>query len=158
MIQARRLVEAIEAHSDELTALLVRQLKEHHQTISYRRVGDIELASRVRNIYGHLGFWIRSSSELQLEDVFLRIGRERCREGIPLSEVVAGQLLTRQNLWAFIDGEPGDSVLELRGELDLQILVVRFFDRAIYHTVRGYEAEVKEQSQSRARAEAVGAR
>ena len=146
-MQARRLVDLIEAHSDELTARLVRLLKENRQTLGYRKLDDLELGRRARAIYGHLGFWIRSTSDLQLEDAFFELGRERCREGIPLADVVAGQILTRTNLWEFIDSQAGDSAAELRGELDLQILVVRFFDRTIHHTVRGYEAEMKAEAQ-----------
>ncbi len=148
MMQARRLVDLIEKHADELTARLVRQLKENRHTIGYRRLDDLELGRRARAIYEHLGYWIRSSSDLQLDDAFFDLGRERCREGIPLADVVAGQILTRTNLWEFVDAQAGDTAADLRGELDLQILVVRFFDRTIHHTVRGYEAEMKEESQS----------
>ena len=48
-------------------------------------------------------------------------------------------LLTRRNLWDFIDSQGADNILELRQQLDLELLVVRFYDRAIHHTVRGYE-------------------
>jgi hypothetical protein len=56
-----------------------------------------------------------------------------------VSDLVGALLLTRRNLWAFIETMVGDTILELRQEMDLQLLVVRFFDRAIYHTVRGFE-------------------
>lgn len=148
MMQARRLVDLIEKHADELTARLVAQLKENRQTAGYRRLDDLEIGRRARAIYEHLGTWLRSSSELQVEDAFFDLGRDRCREGIPLADVVAGQLLTRANLWEYVDSQMGDSAADLRGELDLQILVVRFFDRTILHTVRGYEAAMKEEAQA----------
>lgn len=147
MMQARRLVDLIEKHADELTARLVAQLKENRQTAGYRRLDDLEIGRRARAIHEHLGTWLRSSSELQVEDAFFDLGRDRCREGIPLADVVAAQLLTRSNLWEFVDSRMGDSAADLRGELDLQILVVRFFDRTILHTVRGYEAAMKEHAQ-----------
>ncbi len=49
-------------------------------------------------------------------------------------------LITRRNLWQFVDSQGADTILELRQQLDLELLVVRFFDRAIYHTFRGYQA------------------
>lgn len=154
MSMTRRLVDLIEGHADELTDRVVAGLKRDRQTIGYRRFDDLELGRRARALYAHLGFWLRSSSDLEVEDAFFQVGRERCREGVPLSDVIGAQFLTRRCLWEFIDGKVGDSVVELRGELDLQILVVRFFDRAIYHSARGYEAEAKERAQSGSRATA----
>jgi hypothetical protein len=49
-------------------------------------------------------------------------------------------LLTRRNLWHFVESQGWDTIFDLRQQLDLQLLVVRFFDRAIHHAVRGYEA------------------
>ena len=52
-------------------------------------------------------------------------------------------LLVRRNLWQFVEGarsQGANTSLELRQQLDLELLVVRFFDRAIFHTVRGYES------------------
>ncbi len=149
MSRTRHLVDLIEKHGDDLTARLVALVKEDRQTASFRRFDDLELGRRARAIYGHLGYWLRSSSDLQVEDAFFDVGKDRYREGIPLSDVVAAQLLTRRNLWEFIDEHlAGESAAELRGELDLQILVVRFFDRAILHSVRGFEAARKEEKQA----------
>ena len=47
--------------------------------------------------------------------------------------------LTRRTLWRFVESQPADTVLEVRQQLELEPLVVRFFDRAILHAVRGYE-------------------
>ncbi len=49
-------------------------------------------------------------------------------------------LLVRRNLWQFVESQGANTSLELRQQLDLELLVVRFFDRAIFHTVRGYES------------------
>ncbi|MCK6480998.1 MAG: hypothetical protein HUU06_07935 [Planctomycetaceae bacterium] len=148
MSSTRTLVDLIESHSDALTDRLVSKIRSHQRTLAFHGVDEMELARRARAIYGHLGYWLRSSSELQVEDAFFEVGRERFAEGIPLADVVAAQLLTRRNLWEFLDERlSADSAAELRGELDLQILVVRFFDHTILHTVRGYEAARKEGAQ-----------
>lgn len=49
-----------------------------------------------------------------------------------------GPLPARRPDWEVSEAVAG-TVLEIRQELESQLLVVRFFDRAIYHTVRGYE-------------------
>jgi hypothetical protein len=65
---------------------------------------------------------------------------------------VGALLLTRRNLWEFVEAQTGDTILALRQEIDLQLLVVRFFDRAVYWTARGYETAMEEEA-----AEAAGA-
>lgn len=134
-----RLVALIEKHADDLTARIVRRLREDPRTQSYSRFDDEEVGSRARDVYAHLGQWLESSSEESVEREYKRLGSARRREGVPLAQVVMALLLTRRNLWSFVESQGADSVLELRQQLDLELLVVRFFDRAIYYTVQGYE-------------------
>ena len=135
-----KLVVLIEDHADELTARIVRKVKEDPRTEAYRRFDDAELGERAHNVYANLGRWLSEASEEHIEAEYFRLGQLRRSEQIPLSQVVMGLLLTRRNLWAFIESQGADSILELRQQLDLELLVVRFYDRAIYHTVRGYES------------------
>jgi len=137
----RRLVALIEDHADELTARIVRVVREDPRTSEYRRFDDDDLGRRAHSVYADLGRWLWETSEEPIEEEYFRLGQKRRDEGIALSQVVMALLLTRRNLWQFIDAQGADSILELRQQLDLELLVVRFYDRAIYHTVRGYEAE-----------------
>ncbi len=135
-----RLVNLIEDHADELTGRLVRTVREDPRTIGYRRFDDEELGGRAREVYSHLGRWLGKTSESAVETEYFGLGKIRCAEGIPLSEVVMALLLVRRNLWQFIESLGANTSLELRQQLDLELLVVRFFDRAVFHTVRGYES------------------
>ena len=135
-----RLVALIEDHADELTARLVRRLREDPRTSEYRRFDEAELGRRAHDVYAHLGGWLERASEGRVEEEYFRLGNTRRTEGIAPSQVVSALLLTRRNLWEFVDSVGGNTVLELRQQWDLELLVVRFFDRAIYHTVRGYES------------------
>ncbi len=135
-----RLVDLIEDHADELTGRLVRRVREDPRTIGYRQFDDEELGERAREVYSHLRQWLGKSSESAVEREYFRLGKIRREEGIPLSEVVMALLLVRRNLWQFVESQGANTGLELRQQLDLELLVVRFFDRAIFHTVRGYES------------------
>ena len=136
-----RLVSLIEDHADELTARVVQKLREDPRTPEYRRFDSSELDARARDVYANLGRWLGATAEDAVEAEYFRLGVIRRKEGVPLSQVVMALLLTRRNLWQFVDSQGADSMLELRQQLDLELLVVRFFDRAIHHTVRGYESE-----------------
>jgi hypothetical protein len=135
-----KLVALIEDHADELTARMVRLVRENPATEGYHRFGDEELGERARLVYSNLGQWLSETSENHVEEEYYRLGKLRQKERIPLSQVVMALLLTRRNLWHYVESQGGDTTLELRQQLDLEIMVVRFFDRAIHHTVRGYEA------------------
>jgi hypothetical protein len=133
-----RLVGLIEDHADALTDRLVRKIREDPRTAAYELFDDDELADRGSRVYSHLGRWLGHTSETPVEEEYFRLGQTRRDEGVPLAEVVMALLITRRNLWQFVDSLGADTILELRQQLDLELLVVRFIDRAIYHTVRGY--------------------
>ena len=135
-----RLVCLIEDHADVLAATVARKVHEDPRTSEYQRFADRELVERAHDVYANLGRWLEEASEGEIEEEYMALGRERHREGVPLAQVVMALLLTRRNLWQYVEREGADSMLELRQQPDLEILVVRFFDRAIYYTVRGYEA------------------
>jgi hypothetical protein len=135
-----RLVALIEEHADELAGRMVTQVREDRRTPAYTHFDDAELGERARLVYANLGRWLGEASEEQVEEEYFRLGQTRCGEGIPLSEVVMALLLTRRNLWHFVELQGWDNIFDLRQQLDLELQVVRFFDRAIRHTVRGYEA------------------
>lgn len=134
-----KLVALIETHANELTARMVRLVRENPGTKGYDKIGDEALGDRARLVYSNLGQWLSETSEDHVEAEYCRIGKVRHSEGIPLSHVVMALLLTRRNLWQFIETQGGDTIFDLRQQLDLELMVVRFFDRAIHHTVRGYE-------------------
>lgn len=139
-MMVEKLVALIEGHADELTARMVGLVRKNPMTEGYNRFDDEELGGRARLVYANLGQWLSETSESHVEEEYYRIGQLRCEEGVPLSHVVMALLLTRRNLGRFVESQGWDTIFDLRQQLDLQTLVVRFFDRAIHHAVRGYEA------------------
>jgi hypothetical protein len=133
------LVKLIEDSADELAESMVRKLRESPRMAGYHRFGDDELTERARLVYANLEKWLEEGSEGQVKEEYFQIGQRRCQERIPLSELIWALLLTRRNLWQFIELQGWDTVSDLQRTLELEILVVRFFDRAILHAVRGYE-------------------
>lgn len=138
-MQLEELVKLIENRADDLTELMVRNVRASPRMAAYHRFGDDELGGRARLVYSNLGKWLEQASEGQVEEEYSRLGKVRCQERIPLSQVTWGLLLTRRTLWEFIENQGWETLSDLQRNLDLEILVVRFFDRAILHTVSGYE-------------------
>lgn len=135
------LVRLIEKQADGLAALMVRKIRESPRMAGYHRFGDEELRGRARLVYGNLEKWLEDEAEGLVAQEYLSLGRRRFQERVPLSQVIWALLLTRRTLWEFVESQGWDTMDDLERTLELELLVVRFFDRAILHTVRGYEAE-----------------
>jgi hypothetical protein len=139
-----RLVHLIEDHAEELFRGLLDDLQSNPRTPAYHRLDREELRTRLYDVYRNLGRWLTDTTESHVESVYGDLGRRRRAEGIPLSEVVLALLLAKYHLRDYIRTcGLMDSAVELYQEQELQRLVGRFFDRAVYHTVRGYEHEAK---------------
>jgi hypothetical protein len=139
-MQLDELVKLIEGRADELTDQMVQKVRESPRMAAYHRFGDDELGERARLVYANLGRWLEEASEGDVEEEYFRLGQTRCQERIPLSQVVWGLLLTRRNLWQFVESQGWATISDLQPTLGLELLVVRFFDRAILHAVSGYES------------------
>ena len=137
-----RLVRLIETHADALAGGLEEKVQTNSQVSHFRNVPGHELRERVYEIYRHLGEWLLGKNELDIEHRYREIGARRCRQGVPLSEVVQAIVLTKENLWEFLKSEAVmDRAVEIMGELELLQMLEMFFDRAIYYAAVGYEEQ-----------------
>jgi hypothetical protein len=146
MMMLYRLVHLIESHSQALAACLLDRVQTSEATPDYKNVPPEELRERVYEIYRHLGDWLLTKDELDLERRYLRIGAERARQNVPFSQVAWTIVLTKDNLWEFLKQESSeDRPVEVYGELEMLQLLDHFFDRAIYYAAIGYELRRSDQ-------------
>ena len=137
-----RLVRVIEEHAEELTRGVLSDLAANPRTPAYHNLPADELHRRVYDVYHNLGRWLGDKTEDHVEATFGGLGRKRCSEGVPLSEVVYALVLIKDHLREYIRAVGlVDSAVELYLEEELHLSIGHFFDRALYHTVKGYEAE-----------------
>lgn len=138
-----RLVRRIEEHAEELTRGLLNDLGSNPRTPAYHRLSREELHRRVYEVYRNLGRTLGEESDENIQATYDALGRRRCQEGVPLHEVVFALILTKHHLRDYIRSAGiVDSAVDLYQEEELHIRVGRFFDKAIYFTVKGYEDEV----------------
>jgi len=148
---ANRLIQLIENHSEALTQEAVHDVLANEKTKSFRKVSRAELKPRIAALYQNLGKWLGIPDEDAIRQEYEDWGRTRFRQGIPLSEITYVLILTKKHLRKFIREHglvhfSGDRVtpnellpVELYAIQELNYLVGEFFDRALYHLVRGYE-------------------
>ena len=157
-----RLLQLIQAHAGSLTNEVIMDLRTNERTASFRRLSSSNLESRIGALYSNLGRWIGDSDENAVRVEYEEMGRRRFRENVPVSEIVYVLLLTKQHLRRYIRDHglvdfAGDRTmpeellpLELHSIQELNYQVGEFFDRALYHLARGYEAEAAMDSRSQA--------
>jgi hypothetical protein len=139
---SRRLVQIIEDHAEQLTHDLVDDMRSNNRTPHYHRLSREELHVRTYDVYRNLGRWLNDETESAIESTYTQLGKKRLAEGIPLSEIVYTLGLTKNHLLEYIHfSGMTDSAVELHGDRELQRLVGRFFDKAVYYTVKGFEQE-----------------
>jgi len=151
MMMLYRLVHLIETHSQALASCLQDQVQGSEATPDYKNLPPEELKDRVFEIYRHLGDWLMTKDELDLERRYLKIGAQRARQKVPFSQVAWAIVLTKDNLWEFLKKETRlDRPVEVYGELEMLQLLDHFFDRAIYYAALGYELVRSEEETERA--------
>ena len=155
-----RLLQLIQVHANALTNDVITDLLTNERTAAFRRVSTSDLETRIAALYWNLGNWMGNSDDHAVRAEYEAMGRTRFREGVPISELVYALLLTKQHLRRYIREHglvdfAGDRVmpdellpLELHSIQELNYRVGEFFDRALYHLARGYEAEAAVHGQS----------
>jgi len=140
MMTLYRLVRLIETHSNELASCLLRRVRSSEATAAYDQVPDQDLKDRVYEIYRHLGDWLITRDQFDLEERYEKIGARRANQDVPFSQLVWAIVLTKDNLWEFLKlHSEMERPVEVFGELEMLQLLDLFFDRAIYFAAIGYE-------------------
>ncbi len=140
MLLSTRLVRIIEDHADGLTKGIVKVLRTNPKTTAYQRLSEADVHRRAYGVYRNLGNWLTAMSDDEIEESYRNLAKERQREDIPLSEVIYALTLTKYHLRDYISASGMiDTTMALAQEQELQFLIGRFFDKAIYYTCRGYE-------------------
>ncbi len=141
-----RLVQIIQDHAGELTQGVLNDLAKNPRTAAYHMLPRTELHNRVYDVYRNLGQWITEKAEGPVSSTYMALGRRRRAEGIPLQQVVQALIVTKRHIVSYVRSSlPVDTAVELHQEEELNLMLGRFFDNAIYFTVKGYEqASVKQ--------------
>jgi len=150
-----RLIELIDSQAAFLIRDAMQDIVTNERTSSFHQIPIAELEPRIAALYFNLREWVGNPQEEAVRNEYEEWGRTRFRQGIPLSEIVYCLILAKAHLRRFIREHglvsfSGDRVtpdelvpVQLYGIQELNQMVGEFFDRALYHLTRGYEAAAK---------------
>ena len=135
------LVHRIEDHWEQVSARFFRLLRNSGDVPHVAGMPESEMVEACRRVLRNLGNWLVSGSESDIAWHFERIGAERRRSGIPLSEAIRVLQLMKDATIDFIQDEgPLENSVELYAEEELENQLGRFFDLLVFHLARGYES------------------
>ncbi|MBW3660554.1 MAG: RsbRD N-terminal domain-containing protein [Gemmatimonadetes bacterium] len=130
----------IAERADEWVEAWLRDIQEESTTRHYRGYPDKEELKRdTATLYHYLALWLSTGEwDPRIDPHYERIGRDRRAAGFPLSEVISAILLAKRHLWNGIMAGP---ILSVALEMEASKAISLFYDKAIYHTIVGYERE-----------------
>ena len=147
---SHKLIESVQRHSDQILDGLIAHVRRDAELPHLRKLPEAELRERGRTVLRYLDRWLPDGREVALVQQYEILGRIRQQEGIPLHEVVPGlQLLKEQTVGFVRDWGFGQPAAEVQAEEEAEYLMDRFFDRLLYHLVKGYEQALGDAAQLR---------
>jgi len=140
-----KLIGMIEDHWEQISTNFIEDVKRDPHLLELGRLPQSELRDRARDILKNLSHWLTESDDNELARRYEDLGRRRCAEGIPLSEVVYGYQDIRRRIidWVRAQGV-AQTTIELYAAEELEHALARFFDHVVFRIVRGYELKLKE--------------
>src|SRR5262249_31362161 len=138
---ARKLVDQVDTHTDQLCELFMQKIKGSDRCRELlRKVPTEELQQSVRAIYRNLMDCLLNQTNSASGEPYLKLGTRRAQQGVPLCESFWAVCASRQYFWEYVESEtlmeaPGD----FWGGVELLHSLDRFFDRALYFIIIGYQ-------------------
>jgi 8-oxo-dGTP diphosphatase len=137
------LVRSVRDNAELISSHWLQAVRTSPSTASYARTPPEEIIPRAIDALSSFCSWLsRTAPSDEMIAFYRALGRERRELGFELPEVISALTLLRFEIWTFARREHLlGGPLEMYRVMELSRRVVRFFDKAIYHTSRGYLGE-----------------
>jgi ADP-ribose pyrophosphatase YjhB (NUDIX family) len=139
------LVSLVEEHAEEITRRWLEVVRSNPSTPSYATLPPGVVQERAIAALSSFCSWLSGEERGEVvADFYRTLGRQRREQGFALHEVISSLTLLRREIWTFIGGrEALVDLMEVYRAMELSRRVVLFFDRALYHTARGFAEDQK---------------
>lgn len=136
------LVVLVEEHADEICDRWMEVVRSSRTTPSYRRSDFAEIRRAGRQALSQFRAWMTESGrDQEVEAFYAGVGRLRADQGFGLWEVISALTLLRKEIWTFArQRQVLSSLTDVYRVMELADRMVFFFDKALFHTARGYLA------------------
>jgi len=133
------LVDLVEQEAEEITDRWLAVVRSHPTTTGYREHPLVDVRATALEALSHFCAWLGEASSEEMAAFYTGLGRRRSLEGYRLDDVLSALTLLRREIWTFArERQVLASPLDVYRVMELSRRIVLFFDKAIYHTTRGF--------------------
>ena len=142
---ARKFIDHVDTHADHLCEEFMQKIRRSEKCSEMLRRVPVEDQRRTtRQIYENLTDWLLTNTDTVTEERYVGLGMRRASQKVPLSELFWAVCSTREYFWEYTERETLlDKPEDFWGGVRLLYSLDRFFDRALYFVIVGYEAATK---------------
>jgi 8-oxo-dGTP diphosphatase len=133
------LVRLIRDSAREISTLWLAEVVSNPTTVSYRHVEPHALQERAEAALSQFGRWLKgTSADDEVRAFYRALGEERQRQGFAVRELLSSLMILRKHIWLFARSRGvWQRPIDVYRVLELDRRIVVFFDKAIYHAIRG---------------------
>lgn len=135
-----KLIHLLEDHWEAVSARFCRQLRGEPGLTHLKKLPESELNETCKKLVSNIGHYLTLRQTTGIGAEYERVGRDRFREGIPLSEAIRGlQILKEAAVGYLRDQGLFDTSVDIYAEEEMEHQIGVFFDHLVYHLALGYE-------------------
>lgn len=140
-----KLIHLIESHWDQITARVLRQIRQNPETSHMGSLSEAEQREWTEDILHNLGHWLSAEKEHEMAMRQEALGQIRFYEGVPLHEALRALSMLKRQTMDFVQEQClAKTTLDAFAEEELERHVDSFFDVLVCHLARGYEIALRE--------------
>lgn len=139
----RRLVNNIVKKKEDIIYSWIEEVATSKSTAGYHKYDRKKLFNIADKIISQIILWLGGLYDINhLKAFYVKLGKERKREGFKVSETLSALSLVRKHIWdlAITQGVWHKSI-DLYITFEMQRRMTIFFDLAIFYLTHGYEEE-----------------
>jgi hypothetical protein len=140
-MRALKLVQHMQTNADRMSEAVIQKMRGSDRCSElFLKVPAEDQARSTGTIYRDLIDWLATEADSTIEDRYIALGMCRAEQGVPFSHLYWAVTIAHEYLWEYMQQECLlDEPVEFWGGVMLLRSLTRFFDRALYFALIGYQ-------------------
>ena len=140
-MRALKLVEHMKTNADRMAEAVMQEIRRSDRCGELvLKVPAEEQKRAAQGIYRDLTDWLAAEADSRIEERYIALGTRRANQGVPFSNLYWAVTMAHEHLWEYMQQECLlDEPVEFWGGVMLLRSLTRFFDRALYFALIGYQ-------------------
>ncbi len=134
------LISVAEKYKLQMAQAWFEEVKKNTYLTTYNSLSDPQLLERGKILFENFLKWLLTGADNEeIREYFTGLGKERCLEGFPMSEVNYALYLEKKVLWNFIAfKDPTQKKLTPTDVIEFTSVISGYFDMGEFFIIRAY--------------------